>query len=334
MPLLKTQDPLAASAHREFITSDPKHESIKRRHVYFAFFMLSTVAVFFSPLSALVKLSFENPAYSHVVLIPVISGFLIFLRRRLIFARVEYCLSAGTITIVAGAGGLLAAREHMFLPGGIDPLPLVALSLIFVWTGGFIACYGLRALKQAAFPALFLGLMIPLPDVLLDKLVFALQKGSTEITYGLFKAVGVPVLKQGFVFSLPGFNVEVAQECSGIRSFLALFITSLLAGHFFLQSGWRKLILCLVTVPIAIAKNAIRIATISLLSVYVNQGFLTGNLHRRGGLPFSLIAVAVLVPILWWLQRPEVRSRARAQDATPGTFGLPRKTPEMQSNAP
>ena len=59
------------------------------------------------------------------------------------------------------------------------------------------------------------------------------------------------------------------------------------------------------TIPISIFKNAVRIATISWLGVYVSKGFFYGNLHRRGGLPFSLFALALLAPVLLGLQRSE-----------------------------
>ncbi|MGH9400511.1 MAG: exosortase/archaeosortase family protein [Terriglobia bacterium] len=287
---------------------------MKRRDVSFALFMLLTGVAFSAPLRALVKLSYDNDAYSYVIFIPFITGFLVYVERKRIFARVESDVETGMIAILAGIGGFCACWYHLFSLDKTNRLSLMALSLVLVWIGGFVCCYGICAFKAAVFPALFLLLMVPIPGFVLDKIVFALQKGSTETTYALFRLVGAPVLKQGFVFSLPGVNIEVAKECSGIRSSLALLIISLLAGHFFLRSGWRKLSFTLMIIPVTILKNAIRIATISLLSVYVDRGFLTGNLHHHGGVLFSLIAVAILVPILWWLQKSEIASRTRLRE--------------------
>ena len=92
---------------------------------------------------------------------------------------------------------------------------------------------------------------------------------------------GVPYHREGFVFELPGVAIRVAEECSGIRSTLALLITTVLASYIFLKSSWKRLVLCLAVVPIAIFKNSLRIATLSTLSVYVNPSFLQGNLHHR-----------------------------------------------------
>jgi len=136
--------------------------------------------------------------------------------------------------------------------------------------------------------------MIPLPTVLIDHIVLGLQKASTETACVLFRMVGMPVLKQGFQLSLPGLDIEVAEQCSGIRSALSLFITGLLASHLFLQSTGRKMLFTLMTIPIAIFKNAVRIVTISWLGIRVNRDFLYGDLHRRGGIPFALLSLAMM----------------------------------------
>lgn len=288
-------------------------ELMKRRDLYFALFVVLTSAVFSVPLRALLKLSIDNDAYSQVSFVPLVSAFLVYLERRKIFAQAEYCLRAGSIPVAVGMAGFCAGRASLLPLETTDHLAFMMLSLLLVWIGGFVCCYGLRAFRAAAFPALFLLLMIPIPDFLLNRIVYALQKGSAVVTYALFRMVGVPVLKQGFVFSLPGVNIQVARECSGIRSSLALLIASLLAGHFFLRSRWRKVSFSLIVIPITVIKNAIRIATISLLSVYVDRGFLTGRLHHDGGIPFSMIAVAILVPLLWLLQKSERGSWSRQE---------------------
>jgi exosortase/archaeosortase family protein len=107
------------------------------------------------------------------------------------------------------------------------------------------------------------------------------------------------------VFSLPGITIEVAEECSGIRSSLILLIMSLLAGHLYLRSAWTKTLLSAATLPLGIVKNGIRIVTLTLLSIYIDPSFLTGQLHQKGGIVFFLLALVILAPVLWLLQRLE-----------------------------
>ncbi len=159
---------------------------------------------------------------------------------------------------------------------------------------------------------------MPPPAFLLDKAIVYLQEASTEATFALFKPTGLPVLKDGFVLTFPTLQIEVAKECSGIRSSLMLLLTGLILAHLFLRSFWSKVIFILFIVPFSVIKNAIRIFTLSMLGMYVDPGFLHGRLHHEGGIVFFLIALGGLLFILWILQRLEsgsVHSKQRVRTA-------------------
>ena len=194
-------------------------------------------------------------------------------------------------------------------------LPGATLAIVLLWQGAFLLCYGSAAWRKASFALFLLMLMVPFPQSILDRAIYFLQEGSTEIAYVLFKAVGVPVLRQGFILAVPGVTIEVAKECSGIRSSVALFITCLLAAHVFLRTGWKKLVFVLLAFPLAIVKNGIRITSLTLLSVYVNPGFLHGSLHHDGGFVFFLLALAILAPVLIAFQKSDDKNVVAAQPA-------------------
>ena len=151
--------------------------------------------------------------------------------------------------------------------------------------------------------------MIPIPEPILSRTIYFLQSGSTDIAYFLFHALGVPVFRQGFLLTVPGVTIEVAKECSGIRSSMALFITCLIAAYLFLRKPWKRLLFVVLSIPLALIKNGIRIVTLTLLSVYVDPSFLSGNLHHNGGFVFFLLALGILAPVLLLLEKTE-----RAQD--------------------
>ena len=184
------------------------------------------------------------------------------------------------------------------------------VSLVLIWVGAFTFFYGATTLRAAAFPMAFLLLMVPIPESILGRVINLLQSGSTDIAYFLFRTAGVPVLRQGFLLTVPGVTIEVAKECSGIRSSMALFITCLLAAHLFLRTGWRKLLFVLLAFPVALIKNGVRIVTLTLLSVYVDPSFLTGNLHHKGGIVFFLLALLILAPVLMLLEKIGTDSRS------------------------
>lgn len=291
------------------------------RNLWFLLIVALSLLLFRLSLSILTNLSFSDERYSHVVLIPLISVCLVYSERKRIFHASQYSPGIGMLLILPGVVLYYIAELWPFALGQNGRLSLDVLALVTVWIGGFVLCYGTRSFRAAIFPLSFLLLTIPMPPAVLDEAVLGLQKGSAGITYGLFKILGVPVFWQGFNFSLPGVEIEIAKECSGIRSTLALFITGMLASHIFLRSGWRKVVLCLATIPIAIFKNAVRIVTISSLGIYVDRDFLYGRLHHQGGLLFALIALGIFVPLLLALQNSEVRSRRRQPGSDTGSNG-------------
>jgi exosortase len=282
-------------------------------HLWFVLFSVLALVMFRTALGRLINLSLQDDRYSHVLLIPIISASLVYLERRAVFASPRYCLSVGAPLLAGGVALFAFVQTRFFTLNPIDHLSGVVLAIVLVWMSGFVLCYGLRSFRAALFPLLFLLLVVPMPGVALDNTVLALQKGSAVMTYALYKLFGVPVLWQHFKFLLPGVEIEIAKECSGIRSSLALFITSLLGGHLFLQSGWRSAFFSLFTIPVVIFKNAVRIVTLSCLGVYVDPSFLHGKLHHYGGLPFSLVSLAILVPLLLMLERGE---RRRSESVT------------------
>ena len=131
------------------------------------------------------------------------------------------------------------------------------------------------------------------------------------MAFGVFKLTGVPIFREGFAFYLPNLSLEVASVCSGIRSSIALFITSILAGHLFLDKTWSKVLLVISIYPITIFKNGLRIVVLGLLSSYVDRRFLSGWLHTSGGIPFFVLALGFLGSVLWGLRKIEKKVSRR-----------------------
>jgi exosortase len=282
------------------------------------FFALSAV-LFGAPLKRLVSLSLSSDTCSQIILIPLITAGLIVAERKRIFARLCYSPAAGAILLAAGVICFGVARAFSRSLGDDDALCLIAASIVFVWLAGFTWFYGIYASRAGCFALLFLFLLTPLPEFLLARIILALRQGSAAALSMLYSLLQVPFQRDGMVFSLPGVSISIAPECSGIRSSISLFITGLLAGHLFLRSAWRRALLMIFIVPLAVLKNAIRLATISLLSAYVDPGFLTGRLHHQGGFVFALISMGLLVPVVWLLQWSETRARNGKRLSEPTT---------------
>jgi len=285
-----------------------------KRHAAFAAFIVVSSVAFYKTLSALIQYSLRNDSSSHIVLIPFIALSLIYMERRRIFSITRTSIGPAVGLALIGIVLFSLVNRSSFPREGNWQLSLETLAVVLVWAGGFLLCYGFPALRAAAFPLLFLLLMVPLPDVILERATYALQEGSTEITYLIFQIVGTPVSRHGFLLSVPGVTIEVAKECSSIRSSIALFITCLLAAHLYIRTGWKKFVVVVLALLLSVVKNGIRIATLTLLSIYVNPGFLTGKLHHEGGFLFFLIALLILLPVFLWMEKSD-KARISANSA-------------------
>jgi len=281
---------------------------IASRNVLFALYVLGVAVVLAGPLMALFDyaLDRDNTHASQIVLIPIISAALIYINRKNIFSSVRYSPLPGLLVLLSGAGLLFAGYTVGSSLEEGDRLALMAASAVVLWLGGFLLFYGTAAFKTAIFPLLFMGFFIPIPSVVLNGVITVLQRGSAEMSFVILKLSGTPVLRESaYIFRLPDLVIEVAPECSGIRSGISMLISSLLAGHLFLRSTWRRGVLVAVAVPVLILKNALRIGTLAYLAVHVDQRILTSQLHREGGIPFFVLGLLLLYPVLALLIKSE-----------------------------
>lgn len=278
------------------------------RHAVFLFFALSAAAMMYGPLAGLFRSPLERDYHSLILAIPFIALYLLYLVRKDVLKAADYCFAVGLPVIIIGivlyAAGLNLGTDL----NRNDVATVTTFSAWVVILGGFISTYGMQAFRVALFPLFFLVLMVPVPVFIMEAIITFLQEGSTEFTNFLLMASGVPYVRDGFVFHLPSISVEVAPQCSGIRSGLALFITALLAGHLFLKTWWKKVILVLCFLPITMFKNGIRIVSLTLLGAYVDPRILQSDLHREGGIPFFIVALLLLAPILFFLRKSEGKS--------------------------
>ena len=279
--------------------------SARKRWLLFGSWIVLSLLIFSPTVIAFVRISLSDPDASHLILIPFISAWVLFVERRKVFRNLSYDKVIGGCLLSLSCGAALVAR---FAGSGASldvQLSGYILALVLNWVAGFALLFGKSPCRMGYFSLLFLFLMIPLPKFLLNHIVYLLQLGSTWVAGSLFDLLGVPVLREGFVFHLARFNIEVAQECSGIRSSMALLALAVLVSHFQLNRFWSKALFVVSGLVMMILKNGIRIATLSMLAIYVDPDFLLGRLHRQGGIVFFALALLLLLPVLALLQRWE-----------------------------
>jgi exosortase C (VPDSG-CTERM-specific) len=277
-----------------------------------ACFVILLLAAFGQPLLALANYAAHSALHSHILLIPFVSAYLLYIRRDQLPRRYVADLPLGMALLAGGLGVLLFTYWLNFAGRALaDNYYLVLFTLSFLCclaAGGFFFL-GRDWMRAAAFPVAYLIFMVPMPDAMADTLESASKYASAEAANLFFHLSGTPFLRAGLVFQLPNITIEVAQECSGIRSSWVLFITSVLAANLFLKSSWRRVVLVALVIPLAILRNGFRIVVIGLLCVNLGPQMIHSVIHRRGGPVFFALSLIPLFVLLWWLRKGETRAR-------------------------
>lgn len=287
----------------------------------FAFLCALSILFWWHPLVTTLGLALTNDAYTHITLILPLSAALIYTDWKYVDsnrtdspalrsdAQPSPRLGAILLALALLIGGY--ARWGMGATPDDVRLSLDMFALVIWWIASVLLSFGMKTFRSLLFPLCFLFLMVPIPALALNRIVEFLQYQSALAARIMFRLVGTTATQDGIMLSIPGLDIEVARECSSIRSSLMLIVTTMVLAHLFLRSWWRKILLIAAAIPLSVAKNGLRIVTIGELGTRVDPGFLDGKLHHNGGIIFFGIAVVAVVVLLWILRRTEFRMQLK-----------------------
>ncbi len=278
---------------------------LMKRLILFAVCVMAIAITARAPLSALISLAYLDERYVYILLMPFIGMLLFIWPRKRIREVTRYCPQFGIPIALSGLFLFSITNWPSLVGDQAYRLTISIASIVASWLGTFIFFYGLEAFWISIVSWFCLALVVPLPAIFLDKLAVILQVASADAASIIFRLTGMPALRQGVIFSLPGIDIEIAKECSGIRSGIALVLANSLAAHLLLRTHSKKIALALLSIPFVICKNAIRIVTLAWLGVYVDRGFFFGELHHNSGIVFSILDAVVLIAAITILQRSE-----------------------------
>ena len=250
--------------------------------------------------------------HSYILLIPFVSAYLLYFGeinyRRItcpIFQLRAYALAA----VSASVAFTYWIQFAGWAPANNDRIVLVTLSFLCCLAAGGFFFLGRDWMKAAAFrlPTSFSWCRCQTQWQMRSRWLLKLPPPKSANV--LFHLSGTPFLREGPIFQLPNITIEVAQECSGIRSSWVLFMTSILAGNLFLKTPWRRFALIAFVIPLGILRNGFRILVIGLLCVNVGPQMIHSLIHRRGGPVFFTLSLIPFLVVLWWLRKGDVRIR-------------------------
>jgi len=255
-------------------------------------------------LPGLVRQWANDDDYSHGFFVVPLAAFFIWERRDALAAASRRPSHAGLAVLAASLLCLIAGQFG-------SELFLTRVSLVGVLAGLVLFLLGWTHLRILAFPIAFLLLMIPLPEIVFNRIAFPLQMLASRVGETVIAAAGVPVLREGNMLLLPGRALEVAEACSGIRSLITLMMLAIVLGYFTERRIWARLLIAAAAIPIAVVANATRVAGTGLASYWISPAAAEGFFHTFSGWFMFVVAFAGLIAFHKVIELTRTRWQAR-----------------------
>jgi exosortase len=263
-------------------------ETVKRYKVQLMISLLLLLGVYLRIISYMVKQWSVDDNYSHGFLVPFIAGYFLYQRLDSLKKSPASSLSSGLPVII---GGLL-----MLIVGYVGTeLFTMRLSLIIVLAGMVLYFFGKETFRIMLLPICFLFFMIPLPYILYDAIAFPLKLFIAKYSVLFLESIGIIILREGNIIMLPNMTLEVADACSGIRSLMSLITLSVALAFIVNTTNFKRALIIVSAVPIAIFTNALRVVITGMLAQYWGEKAAEGFFHEFAGLMVFGMAVVILL---------------------------------------
>jgi exosortase len=251
------------------------------------FFIALLAAIYYHVITKLVTDWYTLPDFSHGFVVPLFAGWMLWEKRAELQAIPRRANWSGIPLVLLAIGTLLAGvyGAELFFS---------RISFILLLAGIVLTLYGTAMLRQTGVALAILLLAIPIPSIVFNQITFPLQLLASQVASGILPLFGVPILREGNVIQLPAMRLEVAEACSGIRSLMSLFTLAVVLGHFLERSRWRRILLSLSSIPIAVAANAVRIVGTGLCVQFWDPDKALGFFHEFSGWVMFVISFACL----------------------------------------
>ena len=225
--------------------------------------------------------------YSHGVLVPFVSLYLIWqLREKLAQIPVKPAKTGLSLIIGGTLFYLLCAEFRINFAAGY------AMYIVFV--GLLLHFFGWKICRKIAFPVFFLIFMLPLPTVVIVRLSWQLKMFAAQLATVVLNNLRVPAVQEGSIILMRHAEVVVDDVCSGLRSLIALAALGTLFAYWFKGPWYKKGILVLSTIPVAIVTNMMRVVILAMISEIWGAQYIEGFIHETTGYLIFVFAFLIM----------------------------------------
>ena len=277
------------------------------QYLALALALAATVAVFSRALSEIFDVWNLQPEYSYGIIVPALSALLIWRQRDKLQGLPMQGSWIGLGIVVLG----IALRAIGTLSTAIT---VERYAFLVVTYGLVLSLVGLTIFRRIWAPLALLIFMIPLPEYLTGALTLDLQLISSKLGVAVIRAAGISVFLEGNVVDLGTMQLQVAEACSGLRYLFPLMTLAFLIAYLFNGPLWKRALIFVVSIPITILMNSLRIGVIGITVEYWGRRMAEGVLHEFEGWLVFMFSTALVVLTAYLLSRVGA-SRSRWSEA-------------------
>ena len=227
--------------------------------------------------------------YSHGPLIPLIAGALVWWKRRQLLTVPIESAPWGVAVVAIAVGSYYVGVK------AVQPR-IVVFSLVMLMYGLALALGGREIFRILFFPISFLFLMIPL-NFLDEQVGFPLRQLVASTATVLLNWLGIETVRIGTGIYSRVFRFDVADPCSGIRSLMALTTVTAAYAYVTQQTQWKRWVLFLSAMPLAVLGNLARVTSIALVAQVYGQEIASKAYHDYSGYIVFGVALSAMVII-------------------------------------
>lgn len=227
-------------------------------------------------------------SYSHGLLVPFISLYLVWDRR--------HSLPMSTVNIEPWGLFMLFSAAMLWRVGSAAEIMLFThIALITAVNGLIMTFMGWTFYKAILFPVLFLFLMVPFGESFIP----VLQVITAKLSISGLNLLGVANEVDGVIITLSSGVFEVARACAGIKFLFTSLVTGVLLAHLAYRTWKKRLLLVAFAISLPVLANALRVTTILLLAEYYDSDFAKGVDHLVYGWGFLSFILIVLIAVAY-----------------------------------
>jgi exosortase A len=234
--------------------------------------LTSYVLAYSSSLLSIVDFWLDSSDYSHGVLVPLISGYLIWMKK-------DALLNAGATPQPLGLFLLLIMSFFLLIAKTIDiqlieRIALISIFPVLVWT-----LLGNRATKIILFPLAFLIFATPIWNIF----AVPLQEFTALASARILRVIGIPILLEEKYISIPSGVFRIEKACGGLRFFIATAAISSLYSYLNYQTLSTRLKFVVIALVGAVILNWVRVCSIIVIGHITNMGSSLVHDHANFG---------------------------------------------------